>query len=856
MYESGLLTLQHRNPDSGILFEQEGAHIAGELTDDIVLSAGDNVFFLNRLGSNMRQNHSIKQDPHFGKEVHEAGRWVSVCGTVAVYGSAVLPRGGLGTLRKRIRSNGVSRVVEFLFFVDIGAEMSESTPCDYVLLRVDLIGPRKLVKNPKVRFLLAYPVRESCAIILNGRFRVMRNKPKIKDLRVVKDVLFLVPVSPLVPMLQTRGRSRQVSNAALARQASEERLALARQASEERLAQQQQQPPILPILAPIPLKAACQPSFIRCFSPSPPSSASMSPDYYDLPASPLRSLEDQVHVAYALDDIHLAKILLLRLKGIEVTSDDDPRIAAVQDEDFDFCFVPNGRLMDESDEKAIKEMQTKELERLEERRRFENLRTCERIWDDHKRRMREERLAAFRQRERKWMEEEDRRRKSEQQQRRDEERHRAQKAAVAAEAQRAAQRTRARLVCYDNLPSNSEKRVSEQFVYDFMIPSTPSSPKPASPTISHSRPRLRGPIFDDSRSIPFTAVLDSMQGPLFPVSNEDLILRSHSPSTSSINPKFCFYIPHIVMAVFCWLISNHFLIIRRYRDPSNFTCTLFVFFQIHPHSRFTPVASSECPLPPNPPQTIKPSPMSYHGRRRSTSTVRAAKETGLVRRVSRFVELAKEFQQAYVNMALSTSIEPGKWEAGSGQTHILDPNSSMNVRGDRSPSSLSDERSGSGLDTIIASNSITLGASIPPSPNYIPLRSPFSPSDPPRTVLPDPLPYRLTFKPIPMPVRSPFRFHALSELHTIYPSISTDPSLLNSSSCCLFSHQGPVIWRIRSVSNPVYLRLKALHNVIWRSGMMWEGRGRDTALGGGRERIVGVAYDGVGRSSLSREVKD
>ena len=53
----------------------------------------------------------------------------------------------------------------------------------------------------------------------------------------------------------------------------------------------------------------------------------------------------------------------------------------------------------------------------------------------------------------------------------------------------------------------------------------------------------------------------------------------------------------------------------------------------------------------------------------------------------------------------------------------------------------------------------------------------------------------------------------------------------------------------------MYLRLKALHNVVWRCGMVWQGRGRDTALGGGRERVVGVAYDGVGRSSLSCEIK-
>lgn len=36
---------------------------------------------------------------------------VGVYGTVAVYGSAVLPRGRLETLRKYIRSNGISRGV-------------------------------------------------------------------------------------------------------------------------------------------------------------------------------------------------------------------------------------------------------------------------------------------------------------------------------------------------------------------------------------------------------------------------------------------------------------------------------------------------------------------------------------------------------------------------------------------------------------------------------------------------------------------------------------------------------------------------------------------------------------------------
>jgi hypothetical protein len=724
-------------------------------------------------------------------------------------------------------------------------------------------------------------------------------------------------------MLQARGRSRQVSNTALARQASEER--------------RSSQPNII---SPIPVKAARPPSF-RSSSPSPPSSASMSPDY-DLPASPPRSLEDQVHVAYALDDIHLAKILLLRLKGIEVTSDDDPRIAAVQDEDFDFCFVPNGRLMDDTDEKAIKDMQTKELERMEERRRFDRLRICEKFWEDQKRRFREERLAVFRLRERKWMEEEDRRRTAEQQQK---ERHRIQRAA-----EKAVQRTRARLVCYDNHPPTSEKRAGQQFVYDVMIHSTSSSPtRFSSPTISHSKSKFRPPVFDDSRSIPFTAVLESMQGSLFPASSEDSgnspstskstsIARTHdqrrlldallieikwteeelrnrkgkqkvhfrtslpclacsiaSPSTSHTSSTASS--SSSVSRASSWLSfaastsSSPTDPITPPTSPSPSTSSRTGWFKssVAPrpkswiitsnnnprlrhscnlHSRFTPVSSSESPLPLNPTHPTYPTPMSYHGRGRSTSTVRAAREGAglLVRRMSRFMEIAKEFNQTYVNLALSNSPEPVSTDSGE-MSNAPDLNSSMHKRRLWAPGyrvnqcdvttflnvssfEAGSSGSGSGSDSDTAP-STSRDVSSPPL-KYIPLVSPPN-SKPPRTTLPDQLPYQRVFKPLPTPIRSPFRCHVLSELHTMYPSVS-DPSPLSSpSSYNPLLHQ--VTWRIRSVGNPMYLRLKALHTVIWKGGMVWEGRGRDTAFGGGRERVVGVAYDGIGRSSLCWEVK-
>ena len=716
----------------------------------------------------------------------------------------------------------------------------------------------------------------------------------------------------------TRGRSRQVSNTALARQASEERRSS------------------LPhILAPIPVKAGCPSSSPR--SPSLVSSASMSPDN-DSPASPPPSLQDQVHVAYALDDIHLAKVLLLRLKGIEVTSDDDPRIAAVQDEDFDLCFAPNGRLINDKDEKAIKEMQVKELERLEERRRVERLRICEKIWGDQKRRLREERLAVFRQQERKWLEEEERRRVAERQQK---ERHRIQKAALA---EKAAQRTRARLVCYENLPTTSDKRPGQKFVYDFMIHSTPSTPSRSITSPSHSRSHIRAPVFDDSRSVPFTAVLDSMQGPLFPVSNEDLnnnpsMSRSASASCTQANRHLLDVLlveiewtekerrnrkgkekagsrrslPCLACSIASpptpspsssvsrtssWLSfsassssssssladpitapispppsKSHWFKSKSWKTTSNprlrHSCN---------PSCFTPVLSSECPLPLNPVDPTHPTSMSYRGRRRSTSTLRAAKEGAglLIQRVSRFMEIAKEFQQTYVSLALSNSPEPVSQSPCSGETcrtgEVPDPNLSIQKGRLREPgyrvnycdvtaflkvsspeaSSLSSSSgSGSGPESDKTTASTVGDTSSSPPAKYIQLRSPPNPN-PPRTILPDQLPYRQVFKPLPVPIRSPFRCHALSEVHTTYPSVFDASPLFPSPQNPLLNQ---VTWRIRSVGNPVHLRLKALHNVVWKGGMVWEGIGRETALGSGRERVVGVGYDGIGRSSLSREVK-
>ncbi|KAJ7508698.1 hypothetical protein B0H11DRAFT_1902283 [Mycena galericulata] len=156
-----------------------------------------------------------------------------------------------------------------------------------------------------------------------------------------------------------RGRDTAVSEAAIARQRSEER-------SRTRT---------------IPLPAPSR-------SPSPPSSASLSPR---TPTPPL-TLSDQVHIAYADDDIHLAKVLLLRLQGIEVDSDDDPRIAAVRDEDFDACFIPFGRLDDGRGEPSTSNISKAPPDpHRADARRADALREKERLWETEARRYAEER---------------------------------------------------------------------------------------------------------------------------------------------------------------------------------------------------------------------------------------------------------------------------------------------------------------------------------------------------------------------------------------------------------------------------------------------------------------------------------
>lgn len=62
-------------------------------------------------------------------------------------------------------------------------------------------------------------------------------------------------------------------------------------------------------------------------------------------------------------------------------------------------------------------------------------------------------------------------------------------------------------------------------------------------------------------------------------------------------------------------------------------------------------------------------------------------------------------------------------------------------------------------------------------------------------------------------------------------------------------------YRMRPVANPEILRLRALQNLMCLRGKEWEGRGREGGLGCGKERMLGVAFEGRGPSGLGCEIR-
>ncbi|KAG6851389.1 hypothetical protein H0H93_005787 [Arthromyces matolae] len=673
-------------------------------------------------------------------------------------------------------------------------------------------------------------------------------------------------------------------------------------------------------------------------------------DYFDSPPSPPQSLEDQVHVAYAHDNMHLAKVLLLRLKGIHVSGNDDPRIAEVKDEDFDFCFIPCGRLMDEEDEKALKERQREERERALEMRRVQRLKDCERIWEQGKQRLRELKSLAVRRKE-----------LEEQQDPEVPERR------VPTPPRRWSRQVPTRNVVSYKLVTPSSPREQDPFIYDFMP--TPAANRPLSLPRTLSQPKSKSkspfnrPLFDDTRSVPFSDVLTSMQGPLFPqeqhstgplsssrrellqsllVVIEDeqeerrrgkgkaperpiprrkdsngVILPCRACSSSSLSSASRSSSSSSNSSRRSWLSfssASSSSLSTAATTPSSSppssglhkpTQTRAKWFLTPPpppasvlptpsgpcicgNIRRTPVAPTDAPIPivtdATFPRTItrkssnnntKASLVAMSAVQGNDPAVVVTPTTTtfgvdlVLRRFAQFVDLAKGFQSAYLNATVVGCIEMERERAKEAATASLRAHVQMpgayNTATRRFRSLYPPGARVKPTDVHIFLDGASSSSLSSPSEDLlrpIPLH-PLNETDEDededyqhekrqrQTTLPSPLPYELKFKPHPIPPRSPFR-----AVHGVTPP-------------------GSVVLRVRNVENPVYLRVMALENEV-RAGSiasgqytrMWYGAGtgmgmvmtrpsvREGGLACGREKLLRIAYEGIGKSGLRHECLD
>ncbi|KAL1708039.1 hypothetical protein EV121DRAFT_254946 [Schizophyllum commune] len=375
--------------------------------------------------------------------------------------------------------------------------------------------------------------------------------------------------------IQARGRSRQVSRAAVARKASEERRVQARRLAtatghdqqrqhtyvahkRETTTQHQSARVLVPEAAKtcralptsVPFKATTRqplPSAPRSCSPPPHLSASRpnSPPTPPTPSAPTTpsedadtdavSLADRVHTAYALEDMHTAKILLLKLKGYRDITEAD--IAAVKDEDFDFCFVPNGRLVEDISAPCAVASSSTMPATIKAQTREERLKACEKVWEDGRRAMAESRQAVLLKQKRARFE-----------------REMAERRRLEAEAEERRLEAERILMVKQNLRRRQRPVVSYAELSPTRTSPTPTrhrSPTlydcpPLQPAPSHSRQKsslsmsLDQPVPEMSQVVvPFKDVVRSMHGQLFPHDSGERLPHtrsSPSPSTPHATP--------------------------------------------------------------------------------------------------------------------------------------------------------------------------------------------------------------------------------------------------------------------------------------------------------------------------------
>ncbi|CCM03762.1 uncharacterized protein FIBRA_05908 [Fibroporia radiculosa] len=661
-------------------------------------------------------------------------------------------------------------------------------------------------------------------------------------------------------------------------------------------------------------------------------------DYYDRPPSPPRTLKDQMQVAYALDNIHLAKILYLKMHGIEVTGDDDPRIAAVKDEDFTSSFVPPGGLsLEEADEQRCRDGQKRERERLQRRRREEKLRACQRLWEASAKWLQEEKAKVARRKE----EEARQRRRLEKEAKDRETREREQEQLRHTRQVRINPQTQRPLLDYSTLscerraqhqpsPPMVEDDTLEYFVIPFSPARSPSSSYSISPpttpdTNELTLPRLRHELavqhFQSlSRAVPFADVIVSMSGPLFPqndgpssrsraklstsqrelfdsmfetaewgeseLSRPNSIVRedprtnqrcvtvsacvahSHSSTSTSVSAIASTSVSTITrshswfsfgsrdsrssMSTAITSPSSSLLSVKSpclspspVFLPSPLRAETTVIRHACRHPALVRVSSSEHPLcSPTPVNPEKPAPVTAsRGRARtrrisvlSSCDLRIDGENGLVQRVSRSVsslmDMAAQFQRAYVKATMfSVGIDPIPRSRSDSRdsSPSRSPSRSPKAASSNGYSGRSSRLRPEGCRALALDVHVFLSSpgeeqsdSLQPTRTLIPLtpRLPAAHTVPPHS--------RVFPLPAPTP-RSPFR---------VAQPLPGSPSLP----------------RLRPVANPLLLRLQALQNVCTGRALTWEGRARDGRMSAGKEKLVGVAWEGIGRSSLGWEV--
>ncbi|KZT08611.1 uncharacterized protein LAESUDRAFT_811225 [Laetiporus sulphureus 93-53] len=670
---------------------------------------------------------------------------------------------------------------------------------------------------------------------------------------------------------------------------------------------------------------------------TPPEGVSMPLDYYERPPSPPRTLKDQMQVAYALDDMHLAKVLYLKLQGIEVTGDDDPRIDEVQDEDFATSFVPSGCLvLDEEDERRCREAERREMERLRVLRREERLRALERLWEESARQHREARLKIARKKD-----EQARQRRREEREARERERER-----EAREREEQIQRytrpirayslTQRPLLDYSTIPTDrtpkrraptpSDEDDSQYSLMPYFIPrhSSLSHRSPASDKDNLTLSRFQRELALEaeqscSSRVRFAEVIKCLNGPLFPCDSrsdlqaqrklrrfqrelfdilvepveyrdgermgtgkqqEDIRPRrtglprvgttpacaacslssesasgstgtsGASSSASAIvrrNSWFSFG-GHSSRSSISTTVTTPSSSLASSKSPTSSPSLVPSIFgaeqEIIPHtcrgSRLTPVPARDHPLSIAPTTSIRQRAVASPGVTRGRSLVRsqsvheapneraeAADSSRLVHRVGRSVstlmDMAAQFQKAYVKATLfSVGLDLPRSESRSISGSRSPPRTSRRV------STHPSERNGKLRPEGYRALSFDVNTFLLTDDELC---------DQPQS--------RRTL--IPLAAREP---NTVVQHHRVFPVLAQPP---RSPFRLAQPPPGP---RLRPVANPVLLRLQALQNVCADRALPWEGRAREGRMSAGKEKLLGIAWEGIGRSGLGWEVRD